>query len=296
MLDFFKIKLPYQNAIKHKFLMALFYGFLPYTFLLIFKPFGLNDFLQHNKIFVLGYSFIAFAYNFCIYLLMDKISFFVKNWNVIKVILLYFFIVFSISVLYYIYHCSGENLPLYKSINYDEIVFMVIAITLLPTILVVLTLKLNDNKRYFLELTSKKNNKIEVNKVKKRVFKIKTTSLKEQDLIININDFLYVNSDNNYCHFHYLNKDNIVVNKMLRITLKQVESQLKDFKYFLRCHNSYIINTSKIIKIDGNSTNRKIKLKHVNFSIPTSRSLKISALSELLQDNHLPQNPLNTTF
>ncbi len=282
MLDFFTIKLPYQRLIKHKFLMALFYGCLPYAFLFIFLPFGLHDFLHHNKIFILGYSFIAFVYNFIIYLLLDKISCFIKNWNVIKVILLYIFIVFSISYVYDIYHSAGKNLLFYKSLDYFEIVLMVIAITLLPTILVILILKLRDNNKRFSDLTSNENMNIKVNEVKKRVLKIKSKSLKEQDLIINVNDFLYVNSDNNYCHFHYLNKDNIVINKMLRITLKQVENQLKGFEYLFRCHNSYIINTSKIIKIDGNSTNRKIKLQHINFSIPISRNLNISTLNELL--------------
>ncbi len=51
-------------------------------------------------------------------------------------------------------------------------------------------------------------------------------------------------ADNNYTHLFLKNKDKIVGCR----TLKEMEEQLSDFKYFIRVHNSYLVNLNEVTK------------------------------------------------
>jgi len=75
-----------------------------------------------------------------------------------------------------------------------------------------------------------------------------TTNLKitlktlEAHHIVNLEDIIYCKSSGNYTTFH-LSKEKIMVCK----PLKHVESLLNE-KLFLRCHQSYMVNTSYVTK------------------------------------------------
>jgi len=94
---------------------------------------------------------------------------------------------------------------------------------------------------------------------------------------VNINDLLYVVSDNVYQEL-IMNNNGQTSKHLVRCTLNQVEQSLKPFPEFLRCHRSYIVNTNAIDSIKGNSRQQFFKLKTTSTTIPISRTLNASIM------------------
>ena len=59
-----------------------------------------------------------------------------------------------------------------------------------------------------------------------------------------VDDVLFCEARDNYTYFYLKNKKKIIACRML----KEVEEQLSDFHFFVRVHNSYIVNIKEIKK------------------------------------------------
>ncbi|WP_299533549.1 LytTR family transcriptional regulator DNA-binding domain-containing protein [Ulvibacterium sp.] len=101
-------------------------------------------------------------------------------------------------------------------------------------------------------------------------------SLKEIELFgtnrgekINIqkHKLLFVKSSENYVEIFY-EKENSVHHAIFRNTLTAINEQAPFLSY---CHRSYLVNTSSIKQIRGNSQNAKIEFRH-NLQIPLSKT------------------------
>ena len=55
---------------------------------------------------------------------------------------------------------------------------------------------------------------------------------------------IYCEANDNYTHFLLKNKNKIIACR----TLKDIEEQLQDFPFFVRVHNSYMVNLNEVIK------------------------------------------------
>lgn len=74
----------------------------------------------------------------------------------------------------------------------------------------------------------------------------------------------------NYVNIYYWDGADIE-KKTERSTLKSCEALITNTK-LIRCHRSYIVNTSKIENISGNAQGLKLKLTDFDVLIPVSRS------------------------
>ncbi|MFT6335118.1 MAG: hypothetical protein ACJATI_001872 [Halioglobus sp.] len=79
-----------------------------------------------------------------------------------------------------------------------------------------------------------------------------------------------IESLQNYVNIYYWN-DTSMEKKTERATLKSCEDQIKNTN-LLRCHRSFIVNTSKIENVSGNAQGLKLKLSNYDVLIPVSRS------------------------
>ena len=108
-----------------------------------------------------------------------------------------------------------------------------------------------------------------------------------ESLSFNLPDLLFVEADDNYATVHW-KEGNDVRKKLLRVNLKNVESQLNN-TYTLRCHRSYIVNVNAISAISGNTNGYKLRMSGTDFSIPVSRPKgkevmeKISQLRNMME-------------
>jgi TolB-like protein/Tfp pilus assembly protein PilF len=104
---------------------------------------------------------------------------------------------------------------------------------------------------------------------KDRMISIKTDT--KEVLLINLNELVYIEAQENYSRVVWTEGDQ-VKEKLLRVTLKNIESQITDNK-IVRCHRSFIINTLVEFSILGNSNGYSLKSELFSDTIPISRSL-----------------------
>jgi len=92
-----------------------------------------------------------------------------------------------------------------------------------------------------------------------------------ETLEVNLRQLVFVEAQENYSRFVWLEGDEIN-EKILRVTLKKIEDQIADAD-IVRCHRSYIINTSFPYTLRGNSNGYRLTSKKFRDVIPISRSL-----------------------
>jgi len=62
--------------------------------------------------------------------------------------------------------------------------------------------------------------------------------------LIHADQVIYCDANDNYTHFLLKNKSKIIACR----TLKEIEEQLTDFPFFVRVHNSYLVNLNEVTK------------------------------------------------
>ena len=62
--------------------------------------------------------------------------------------------------------------------------------------------------------------------------------------LIPTDQVLYLEASDNYTHLFQKNKNKIIACR----TLKEMEEQIQDFPFFLRVHNSYMVNLNEVVK------------------------------------------------
>jgi DNA-binding LytR/AlgR family response regulator len=98
-------------------------------------------------------------------------------------------------------------------------------------------------------------------------------------LLINLNELVYIEAQENYSRVVWAEGDQ-VKEKILRVTLKNIERQITDNK-IVRCHRSFIINTQVEFSILGNSNGYSLKSKLFSDTIPISRTLGKEIVSKI---------------
>ena len=105
---------------------------------------------------------------------------------------------------------------------------------------------------------------------------------KKENICFNIDNLVYITSQGNYASF-YLKEDNgSLKEKILRVTLSKIESELDNYTKVIRCHKSYIVNTKFIDDISGNARGYLLKSTIIPFDIPVSRSFSKQSLMSFL--------------
>lgn len=105
-------------------------------------------------------------------------------------------------------------------------------------------------------------------------------------LRINLKKLLFVEAQENYSRFVWLENDQ-VKERLLRVTLKNIEAQIPDAG-IVRCHRSYMINTAVGFSILGNSNGYHLKSDLFPDTIPISRSIGKEIVARLREqgDKH----------
>jgi len=93
----------------------------------------------------------------------------------------------------------------------------------------------------------------------------------KESISISPENILYLESSGNYVKVNYL-LNNIVKQKQLRATISQIEQQLEQCPYILRCHRAYMVNISFVSNVAGNSQGLQLSLRYAKEEIPVSRS------------------------
>lgn len=87
---------------------------------------------------------------------------------------------------------------------------------------------------------------------------------------LQIEHFIYAKAGGNYVEFIF-NKEGVTNTELKRISLKELEEQLKNFPEIVKTHRSYLINILKIEKVTGNAQGYSLKMQDLKEQLPVSR-------------------------
>jgi adenylate cyclase len=104
---------------------------------------------------------------------------------------------------------------------------------------------------------------------KDQIIQIRTDT--KEEFVMNLTHLVYVEAQENYSKIVWTD-NKTVKEKLLRVTLKLIESQIVD-NVIVRCHRSYIINTNVDFSIGGNSNGYWLECDLIKQTIPISRRI-----------------------
>ncbi|MGK6342143.1 LytR/AlgR family response regulator transcription factor [Chryseobacterium sp. DT-3] len=259
---------PKSESYKEILLSSVAAGILIYIFLIVFQPFGTDNFRhQYKYLLLFPYSVIFglafFAANLSI------IRF--RDWNIGSELLKVTGILFSASILSYFYNTLFISHVTLSFSNYLYMFLYCLALGIPISTIYILS-------RYiYLKSTYEKTTKevspqlVEQNKSIGAAFnKSLSISANNTDLQIPEENFICAQSMENYCSIYFL--ENGQMRKLvIRISLSKLLNQLQTDS-IKRCHRSYIVNLNKVKNLKGNAQGYRLFLSDIDFEIPVSRS------------------------
>lgn len=252
-----------------------------FIFLLVFQPFGLGAFNTKERLMLV--SLYSLPSVFIWYLLVYQFAVKIRMQYTIGTTILLLFVgnlltAFSLFILHHLYFHEVIKLKDYPVFAVQEISTSLI----LFTVLVLL-----HQIHMLLKKTRTVNLINNANSIMPAKSDCKNINLKSSN---NLNHFrfkssqiLFISSANNYVEVNWLEND-ILTKTLIRNTISNVEQNItKQCECFFRCHNSFIINTRNIERINGNTSSYKLKMKANEIVIPVSRKYGKELLSKLEQ-------------
>ncbi|QNM85037.1 LytTR family transcriptional regulator [Polaribacter pectinis] len=284
------IKTPYyfNPSMKYKLKISLYHGLFIFLFLYIFKPFYLAEIDEILFEYTLGFGFVAFMGTFFIlYIpsLIFKNYFREDNWTLGKNIILILVGVTLIAFLLWYFGEAYKEINHFNRIPFLEFLFYTLLVSIFP-----LTSFIFLNER---EIRTKRELRANIIKLKnndnlKRESLLETNKIEifsenqKESIKFYLNDLVYITSQGNYASF-FLMKEKGLKEKILRVTLTQINKSLQEYSNIIRCHKSYIINVKYINDISGNARGYLLKSDIIPLDIPVSRKFSKQALVHLIQ-------------
>ncbi|MFO7370655.1 MAG: LytTR family DNA-binding domain-containing protein [Bacteroidales bacterium] len=260
---------PFNDDLKFNTLAIFFITLILFVFLYLFEPFDMDSLPVRQKyIMVSGFSVITFL-ALTLHLMIIP-SFFPKgfsstNWTIKKEILWNLWILFTILAGYFLF---TRFMGLMK-FGFDMVITLVF-VAIIP-ISIIIIINYNKMIRSHLKLADDMNKKLRENKDVHDKVVYFNSDYQKDNLVIKINSLLLIRSANNYIEVFW-REGELIKSQMIRMSLLNAEKILKDYKFVLKCHRSYLININYIEKVEGNSQGYKLYFENVSFPIPVSKN------------------------
>lgn len=248
-----------------------------FLFILFFQPFPLETLDFNNRLlYVTGFGGITFLVS--VLALIGLPLFFSKwfkssMWESGPPLILnaFMFLFTGTAFAFYIKFVGNSYLSLY-------ILFKIALVCLIPVIILAILYKnkyqeqiiniLRDqNKAYFLKINEYEQ------RIEEKEIEISSSS-KTNSLIVPPGSIICVQSADNYIEIYYFDNDKIE-KKLIRNTLKNIESQLNSYKYIVRCHRTCLVNVHFVDKILRNSMGYYFKIGGLDKVFSISRQYVI---------------------
>lgn len=267
---------------KEKWSVILFLSVFIPLFLIIFQPFGVNNYDPTHRINpdlligAIGFGFVN-GFTIGIYEFIITPYLFKKKTVAEHFVRLFLLLIILSSAIYLFYNIIGSFHD-WKWSSYFGFIRDISLMSVIPIGLIILYANYKKTKNaYEILLEQPKFNVPE-----KTLIKLESDNGKDS-ISIALNALLYIEAQDNYVSVHYL-MDNQVKKQLLRITMKALESNLKDMA-IVRCHRSYLVNINKVTKAKGDGHQMKLYVSNIVNPIPVSRSY-ISSLKEIMATYH----------
>ncbi|MBL7846727.1 MAG: LytTR family transcriptional regulator [Cyclobacteriaceae bacterium] len=254
----------------------IFFGVFLTLFLLVFTPFGLDDFAYDRYYIILGYGLVTFlsivVNDTAGYTLFPGI-FSERRWKVYHQILWGLWHLFCMGVANLTYGVTVGAFPLNLS-SFFKIELYVLLSAVIPIVVFVL-LRQNYLLRKNVKVAENLNQQIHQNAVSGTAAKEDLLTLVAENnrdqLKVNAEAILFIASQDNYAEVVTFEGGKLS-KQLIRSTLSRIESSLQERPNFFRCHRAFIVNMNKVISVAGNSQGCQLVLSHPVDPIPVSRA------------------------
>ena len=265
----------YPTSKKSHWLISLFIGSFVFLLLSIFQPFHLWNVEIGRRYFVaLGYGLIALSVVFLNHNIAYR--FFKSHLLSVRGIIVWYFInSFTTALFSSIFNDIIFNQKFLILDTFLKFQYFIFVMFLIPSAILILVIRNYSIKNIYLTQINTNQNTVP----QKIIIHAENPS---NDFKIEISNLIYITSANNYvdiCNFN----EGKVKHILLRNTLKNVETDLKAYPNFCRCHKGYIVNLSRVNKISSGVNGIKLHLAEIEKPIPVSRSLNRMVRARLKQ-------------
>jgi predicted house-cleaning noncanonical NTP pyrophosphatase (MazG superfamily) len=278
MLNPFNKPYPFNEDLMHNSKIIFFISVGVPLFLFLLQPFDISLLPKRDKYYlIIGFGVITFL-SLSLYLLFIP-SLFPKKfrslkWNVKKEIFWNLWILFTILTGYFLY-C--KTLAVLK-FNFNLVIELILTAIIPISALIII----NQNRmlRSHLKRAGEINKKLRDNKLRQEEIISFISDYQKDSLAIKVSLLLFIRSANNYIEVFWKDGDS-VKNQMVRCSMAYAEELLKEYKFIVKCHRSYIVNISHIDRFEGNLQGYKLYFDKIDFPIPVSKNFA-SKLQELI--------------
>ena len=294
---------PTEESINRRLIKTLAISGFIGLFLLVFQPFGLDDWQTPGKpIKLLGFGLVTFivmsADSFLLPLLFPR-YFSDEHWNVGREMVRTTLLIFIIAICnrFYLGSLIGA---LSTMVSWVQMIGMTFVIGIFPTvgtILITYIIQLSRYSRAAAELPDYSNPATRREPVlRERVSAVRTSDAPEPTLTLiadNEKDtlklrpdaLLFIESSDNYCTVVHLKSTptstDQPVKSLLRSSLSRFETQLEGQPHIVRCHRSFVVNLDRVERVTGNAQGYKLHLFGGQFQVPVARRFNDNLISQL---------------
>ncbi|MGD1945553.1 MAG: LytR/AlgR family response regulator transcription factor [Croceivirga sp.] len=261
MIKFLHKKIPFIVDFKNQCIVAVLLGCFLALVMIFLEPFDTDGFEADNKYLIFAGFGIVFSIFYVVNSRMEVLWFnsLHKKWTVKHEIFAFVILVFISSIPIHFYNQIFLNSWFeynYSAYDYVKHGIWFFRSSLIPIMFLLLP--------FYLYL----RNRLGILPVAEhfRELKILGTN-KGEKLVVQEYQILFVKSSENYVEIFY-KEDEITKHTVFRNTLSAIKKQVPFLRY---CHRSYLVNTSHIKSIKGNSQNAKIEFTD-DLEIPLSNT------------------------
>ena len=264
-------------------------------FLLLFQPFGLNQWETNNKpLKVLGFGAVTFAvtaFNFIVWSRLFPQRFDEKIWTVGREILLVTSNILLIAVANRFYLKALLGTSEASGLSWMGMILVTFLISIFPVTGLVLLNYISQLKKYSHSaaelsihrpisdnLHSENNANPEPDELLSSPVMLVADNDKDK-LVFSADELIYIESSDNYCTVVYL-KNGQPTKPLLRSSLSRLEKQITQ-PHIVRCHRSYVVNLNRVERVSGNAQGYKLHLMDSQFQIPVARQYNETLVAEL---------------
>ncbi|TDI93414.1 MAG: LytTR family transcriptional regulator [Caldithrix sp.] len=262
------------------------FGFFISIFLIIFQPFGLNNYHSPDKTLqLIGMGFIVTILLSVNLLAIPKIIssvFSEDRWNIGREITwnIWLSVTTILGSSFYWVLVTGQTVSaayIYRA-SLNSLVFTLFLTPI--SVLCVMSNYMRSLKRK-LERAEEVTRSLQSSQTKSFTHPLELLSeTGKEKLKMPVDKLLFIQSCDNYANV-VRQKNGSTTEKLLRSSLKNIEEQIT-LPFIVRCHRSFIVNLSLVRAITGNSRNYTLSLKNYPTPIPVSRESEKQVL-ELLE-------------
>lgn len=275
---------PFEKDFLKKLPVIFFSSLFVFTFLFLFKPFGLAELpstLLLSETFKYGLltAIVLAVVNFVLPLAFPAI-FKEETWTVLKDILFGAFAIVLIGLANFLYvtHQYSSAITFYNAAYFVGITFLV---GIFPVTFFILRKQIRLNNKYESEALGLSNqmiisNSITLSESKKINSTDSLLSLKaengKENFQFEASSVLFIASAGNYIEV-YESTQNKIKKTLIRCSLKAAAGQLSKAPDFIRCHRMFIVNRGNVTSVSGNSQGFRLHFQNLPDSVPVSRNL-----------------------